>query len=218
MRDLNHALRRMVPQGSGSNVLRRDRDYILQCTSRSSAASVVASSGKIAPDSSNGWLTVMSMERRAAAAAVRRRARQSHCLVRRVVPAQFTAFSKASSLATCRWPSAAANAGMPQRTARFALPLGATVQHGRHGDLDRRRRHAAASLLAIAAILPQVGLPVEAIGLALAVDRLLDMCRTAVNVTGDLMVTALVGCAEGEQLPGVAARDYRASGAARGGA
>ena len=58
----------------------------------------------------------------------------------------------------------------------------------------------AASLVAIALILPAVGLPVEAIAIVLAVDRLLDMCRTAVNVTSDLVVTALVARTEGEDL------------------
>ncbi|WP_343783271.1 dicarboxylate/amino acid:cation symporter [Alkalibacillus silvisoli] len=40
-------------------------------------------------------------------------------------------------------------------------------------------------LIMLAMVLDQVGLPVEAIGLILGVDRLLDMTRTAVNVTGD---------------------------------
>ena len=63
-----------------------------------------------------------------------------------------------------------------------------------------------ASLVAIALILPAVGLPAEAIALVLAVDRVLDMCRTAVNVTGDLSVTALVAKGEGEELPFAQAR------------
>ena len=62
----------------------------------------------------------------------------------------------------------------------------------------------AASLVAIALILPAVGLPVEALAIVLAVDRILDMCRTAVNVTSDLTITALVARTEGEQLPGLA--------------
>ena len=61
----------------------------------------------------------------------------------------------------------------------------------------------AASLVAIALILPAVGLPVEALAIVLAVDRVLDMCRTAVNVTSDLTVTALVARTEGEELPGL---------------
>ena len=63
-----------------------------------------------------------------------------------------------------------------------------------------------ASLVAIALILPAVGLPVEAIALVLVVDRVLDMCRTSVNVTSDLSVTAMVARSEGEELPDVRAR------------
>ena len=57
-----------------------------------------------------------------------------------------------------------------------------------------------ASLVAIALILPAVGLPVEALAVVLVVDRLLDMCRTSVNVTSDLTVTAMVASGEGELL------------------
>ena len=62
-----------------------------------------------------------------------------------------------------------------------------------------------ASLVAIALILPAVGLPVEALAVVLVVDRVLDMCRTSVNVTSDLTVTALVASGEGEALEDVRA-------------
>ena len=62
-----------------------------------------------------------------------------------------------------------------------------------------------ASLVAIVLILPVVGLPVEALAVVLAVDRLLDMARTAVNVTSDLTVTALIARSEGEPLPTIRA-------------
>jgi Na+/H+-dicarboxylate symporter len=51
-------------------------------------------------------------------------------------------------------------------------------------------------LIMLAMVLNQVGLPVEGIGLIIGVDRLLDMTRTAVNVTGDSMVTVIVGKSE----------------------
>jgi DAACS family dicarboxylate/amino acid:cation (Na+ or H+) symporter len=54
----------------------------------------------------------------------------------------------------------------------------------------------AGSLPVIAMILGLVGVPPEGIGLLLGVDRLLDMCRTTVNVGGDLVVAALVARAE----------------------
>lgn len=47
-------------------------------------------------------------------------------------------------------------------------------------------------------VLNAVGLPVEGIGMILAVDRVLDMCRTSVNVWGDACGAAIVGRLEGE--------------------
>jgi Na+/H+-dicarboxylate symporter len=54
-----------------------------------------------------------------------------------------------------------------------------------------------AGLVMLAMVLNQVGLPVEGIGLILGIDRLLDMLRTAVNVTGDSTVTCAVAVSEG---------------------
>lgn len=51
-------------------------------------------------------------------------------------------------------------------------------------------------LVTLALVLGQAGLPVEGIGLILGVDRLLDMVRTAVNVTGDAVVTLVVAKSE----------------------
>ncbi|WP_105255480.1 dicarboxylate/amino acid:cation symporter [Pseudoalteromonas sp. T1lg75] len=53
-------------------------------------------------------------------------------------------------------------------------------------------------LIMLAMVLNQVGLPVEGIALIIGVDRLLDMTRTAVNVTGDCMVTCVVAKSEGQ--------------------
>ncbi|OGN55009.1 MAG: hypothetical protein A2098_00015 [Chlamydiae bacterium GWF2_49_8] len=55
------------------------------------------------------------------------------------------------------------------------------------------------SLVAIIVILKTVGLPPEGIGLFIAVDRLLDMCRTTVNVFSDSTCALLVARSEGEQ-------------------
>jgi DAACS family dicarboxylate/amino acid:cation (Na+ or H+) symporter len=49
------------------------------------------------------------------------------------------------------------------------------------------------SLPFVALVLAVVGVPPEALGLLIGVDRLLDMCRTTVNVAGDLVIAALVG-------------------------
>lgn len=52
------------------------------------------------------------------------------------------------------------------------------------------------SLPLIVILMQQVGVPAEGIGLILGVDRFLDMCRTVVNVTGDLVIAAVVGRGE----------------------
>lgn len=57
----------------------------------------------------------------------------------------------------------------------------------------------AASLVAITIILGAIGLPLEAVGLILAVDRVLDMCRTSVNIFSDSCGAVIIGRLEGEQ-------------------
>ena len=42
-----------------------------------------------------------------------------------------------------------------------------------------------------------VGVPMEGIAIVLGVDRLLDMCRTVLNVTGDLVTATIVARFEG---------------------
>ncbi|CAD7337522.1 MULTISPECIES: dicarboxylate/amino acid:cation symporter [unclassified Sphingobium] len=54
----------------------------------------------------------------------------------------------------------------------------------------------AGSLPVIALILGMVGVPPEGIALVLGVDRLLDMCRTTLNVTGDLVAAAVISAGE----------------------
>lgn len=51
-------------------------------------------------------------------------------------------------------------------------------------------------LIMLTMVLTQVGLPVEGVMLIIGVDRLLDMLRTAVNVTGDAMVATVVARTE----------------------
>ena len=55
----------------------------------------------------------------------------------------------------------------------------------------------AASLVAISIILPAVGLPVEAIGVIWVTDRILDMCRTSVNVYSDTVAAIIIDNSEG---------------------
>ena len=55
-----------------------------------------------------------------------------------------------------------------------------------------------AGTITLVIILQQFGLPLEAIGIILAVDRILDMLRTSVNVTGDAAVACIVAKSEGK--------------------
>ena len=63
----------------------------------------------------------------------------------------------------------------------------------------------AGSLPVIALICGMVGVPPEGIGLILGVDRFLDMCRTTLNVTGDLVLASVVSRGESDPLPEAAA-------------
>ncbi|HIP81203.1 MAG TPA: dicarboxylate/amino acid:cation symporter [Leucothrix mucor] len=53
-------------------------------------------------------------------------------------------------------------------------------------------------LIMLSMVFNQVGLPVEGIALILGVDRLMDMIRTAVNVSGDAVVSSIVAKSEGK--------------------
>ncbi len=58
----------------------------------------------------------------------------------------------------------------------------------------------AGSLPVIALILGSVGVPPEGIGLILGVDRFLDMCRTALNVVGDLVAATVISAVSDEPI------------------
>ena len=57
----------------------------------------------------------------------------------------------------------------------------------------------AGSLPVVALILGMIGVPPEGIGLVLGVDRFLDMCRTTLNVTGDLTCAVVVSRGEAHE-------------------
>ncbi len=57
------------------------------------------------------------------------------------------------------------------------------------------------SLVVMAVVLDQIHVPADGIAIILAVDRVLDMCRTVVNVSGDAMGTAIVAASEGKLGP-----------------
>lgn len=147
-------------------------------------------------------------------------------ILKGIGPAIITAFSTASSAATLpiTMMNVEENLGVNKDTAKFVLPLGATINmdgtalyesvaaifiaqaYGIHlGVTQQIIIFMTASLAAIGAaaipgaglitmsiVLSAVGLPIEGIGLILAVDRVLDMFRTSVNVFGDAMGTVVV--------------------------
>jgi proton glutamate symport protein len=57
-----------------------------------------------------------------------------------------------------------------------------------------------AGMITLAMVLTAAGIPAVGVALILGMDRLLDMFRTAVNVTGDLAVTTVMAASEGEKL------------------
>ena len=58
-----------------------------------------------------------------------------------------------------------------------------------------------AGIVMLVIVLESVGVPVAGIALILGVDRILDMCRTAANVTGDAAVAVIVASSEGQLSP-----------------
>jgi proton glutamate symport protein len=137
-----------------------------------------------------------------------------------------TAFSTSSSAAALPITMTAVeeNLGVRKETAKFVLPLGATINMdgtalyesvaaifiaqaygiqlgiGQQIVIFMTASLAAigaaaipgAGLITMSIVLGAVGLPLEGIGLILAVDRLLDMFRTTVNVFGDCVGTIVV--------------------------
>ncbi|WP_136069140.1 dicarboxylate/amino acid:cation symporter [Modicisalibacter radicis] len=69
-----------------------------------------------------------------------------------------------------------------------------------------------AGIVMIATVFTQVGLPIEAVALLTAVDALVGMGCTALNVTGDLVGTAIIGRSEGERIDTAGAQASSASG------
>ncbi|KPK83214.1 MAG: hypothetical protein AMS25_00285, partial [Gemmatimonas sp. SM23_52] len=65
-------------------------------------------------------------------------------------------------------------------------------------------------MVTLTIVLTQLGIPLEGIALVVGVERILDMTRTAVNVTGDTVCAVWVAKTEGEldvpiEAPGVVA-------------
>ena len=55
-------------------------------------------------------------------------------------------------------------------------------------------------LITLSMVFNSVGLPVEGIAMIMGIDRILDMSRTAINVTGDATVTVIMAKQEGSEM------------------
>jgi Na+/H+-dicarboxylate symporter len=55
-----------------------------------------------------------------------------------------------------------------------------------------------AGIITLAIVLRSIGVPLEGIGIIMGVERILDMCRTAVNITGDAACAVVVASTEGQ--------------------
>ena len=55
-----------------------------------------------------------------------------------------------------------------------------------------------AGIVMLIVILQAIGVPGEGIALILGVDRILDMCRTVVNITGDSTVATIIAASENQ--------------------
>ncbi len=124
-------------------------------------------------------------------------------------------------------------AGIPDRTCSFVLPMGATVNMDGTGmyqaisaiflanafGIQLSLYHyvliavvallasigtagvPGAGLIMLSMVLGAIGVPIEGIAIIAGVDRIMDMSRTAVNVTDDTVATVIVGKTEGDALP-----------------
>jgi Na+/H+-dicarboxylate symporter len=141
-------------------------------------------------------------------------------------PAQLLAFSTSSSAAVMplSLQTATNELGVDESTARFVIPLGATVNMDGTAiyqviaavflaqvfaiDISMNEIILLAvttvgasigspstpgvGIVILATVLTSVGIPAEGIALILGVDSILDMCRTSVNVTGDLVAATVM--------------------------
>ncbi len=124
-------------------------------------------------------------------------------------------------------------AGIPDRTCSFVLPMGATVNMDGTGmyqaisavflanafGIQLTAYHyvmiaiiallasigtagvPGAGLIMLSMVLGAIGVPVEGIAIIAGIDRILDMARTAVNVTDDAVATVIIAKTEGDLLP-----------------
>ncbi|MEW6375413.1 MAG: dicarboxylate/amino acid:cation symporter [Thermodesulfobacteriota bacterium] len=152
----------------------------------------------------------------------------------KIKPSPIFAFTTCSSSATLPVTmEVCKEAGIPDRTCGFVLPLGATVNMDGTGmyqaisavflanafGIELTLYHyvmiaiiallasigtagvPGAGLIMLSMVLGAIGVPIEGIAIIAGVDRIMDMSRTAVNVTDDAVATVVIGKTEGDKLP-----------------
>lgn len=108
-----------------------------------------------------------------------------------MAPAMAMAFSSASSVGTLPLNlECAEKLGAKRDIASFVLSLGATI------NMDGTAGVPGSGMIMLAMVLQSVGLPVEGIALVAGVDRIFDMGRTVVNITGDSACAVVVSALE----------------------
>ena len=120
--------------------------------------------------------------------------------LRKFWPVMAFAFSTSSSNATIplNMETLEKKMGVDNRVASFTIPLGATI------NMDGTAIMQGAAVvfiaqafgidlsIALAMVFDSIGLPAEGVAMIMGIDRLLDMGRTAINITGDAVVTTVM--------------------------
>ena len=123
--------------------------------------------------------------------------------IRKFFPVMAFAFSTATSNATIPLSidTLYKKMGVSKKISSFTIPLGATINMDGTSIMQGVAVMFAAQAFGIQLTpmdyINSVGLPVEAIGIIMGIDRILDMARTAVNITGDAVCTTIVACQNG---------------------
>ena len=110
--------------------------------------------------------------------------------IKKFAPVMGFAFSTATSNATIPMSidTLYKKMGVSKKISSFTIPLGATATLASIGTAGVP----SVGLITLSMVFTSVGLPVEGIALIMGIDRILDMTRTAVNITGDAICTTIV--------------------------
>ena len=114
--------------------------------------------------------------------------------IKNFFPVMAFAFSTSTSNATIPMniDTLAEKMGVSKKISSFTIPLGATINMDGTSIMQGTAGVPSVGLITLTMVFNSVGLPVEGIALIMGIDRILDMTRTAVNITGDAVCTTVV--------------------------